>query len=189
MFGARRSPMAPPEVPEEPERGGLALIHADEFVGDFSGVVESSDEVDAKADAELANLAAEKLGYQPLGEEVKKQTDAFDLLALMREHQIAFYRPADVDQYKREMVFRGRQTHMRRRWHTYLLEKYEQPIPRGALEKALSVKEVAPSVGFEVESLEEYSVPFDPLLFVVLDAARLCIAKWDEPKFTAPMTS
>jgi hypothetical protein len=198
----------------------------------------------------FAERTYKQLGYTGVRSQLERQRQTKvggNLLAVLREHGVPFYRPEDVDAYKAKMV-RKAEAYPKRalwpilgglvtlagalvlwliqdgftalswtalgvgsaalgggsiwalnmpervnaRWYRHSLEhSYTKEVPTPALELALGLKEKAPGVSFMVEELEVTRIERvwpDPLLYVTLDGEKLCIAKWDEPKFTAPLT-
>ncbi len=81
-------------------------------------------------------------------------------------------------------------------WSQLGLSRYRSEIPVAALDRALTLKRANPDMRFDVHYLtrevQRRQRPryIDPLLMVSLNGSEdLCIAIWDEPKFTAKLHS
>lgn len=180
----------------------MALVTADEYAESVATVTDEQ-----RTFAERAKA----LGYSHLHQRIREKDEAehsmLELVAIMREHDIRFYRPEDVQRYMDEQADRATRTRILKmrdsdleaRWNTTALSQYRKEVPIEALERAMQLKETA-NVRFAVDELVvtrtfRETRTWDPLLFVEhvgprgSTGARLCIAVWDEPQFNAPLSA
>lgn len=157
----------------------------------------------AKLNEAIAQEAAEKLGYQPLANELTRirceqrlveAIQAVGIVPLDREQVSAYKKAMSAKKYEEE-ARRRQQSYVydmiRVTWVPTLLSAYTEPIPQHVLQTALTLREELSRQGdvtatFHVDALRIDRVTHDPFLFVTAGfegSPRHYIAVWDEPEF------